>query len=76
MARGLGAAVELRYLPVPFDVRWDRVRRRGLEQLFGSAPLTVDDLRAYEAVFEPPDEAEMSLYDEAEDGEQIGDGGT
>ncbi len=62
-ARELGAAVELRYLAVPFEVRRERVRRRARSQRFRTAPLTLEELRAYDAVFEPPDAAEVALFD-------------
>ena len=65
-ARALGAMVELRYLAPPPEVRWERVRRRGMEQLLGSAPLRREDLQAYEAAFEPPDAEELALYDRSE----------
>lgn len=62
-AREIGAAVELRYLAPPFELRWERVSSRGMEQEFGSRPLTVEDLRACDAVFEAPDVDEIALFD-------------
>ena len=64
-ARELGARVELRYVTAPVHVLWDRVWERGMEQAFGSRPLTLDDLRSYEAAFEAPDDAELALFDAA-----------
>lgn len=68
-ARELGAAVELRYLVEPVDVLWERVRDRGMEAAYGSRPLTIDDLRAYETWIEPPDADEMALFDPPSDGD-------
>ena len=65
-ARQLGAAVELHYLDVPFEVLWERIVARGLEDRAGSRAMTRDDLTNYVAVFEAPGEDELALYDERE----------
>jgi predicted kinase len=62
-ARKLGAEVELRYLDAPFEVLWERVRRRGMEAQLGSRALTLADMRGYLDAFEPPDADEMARYD-------------
>jgi predicted kinase len=62
-ARGLGADVELHFLDAPLAVLWERVRSRGFEQRYGSRALTREDMETYAAMFEPPDDAEMTLYD-------------
>ena len=62
-ARRLGAEVELHVLDAPVAVLWERVRRRGLEQRHGGRALTRDDLEAYAALFERPDEDELARYD-------------
>ena len=58
-ARDLGASVELQYLDVPVDELWRRVRARRMED----PPITRSDLEAWSRLFQPPDEAEMRLYD-------------
>ncbi len=62
-ARALGAEVELHFVDAPLDVLWERVARRGLEQQYGSRALTREDMDTYAASFEPPDAAELALYD-------------
>ena len=62
-ARRLGARVELRYLDVPLEVRWARVRDRGMEQRLGTGALTHQNLVEYDEMFEPPTDAELALYD-------------
>jgi predicted kinase len=57
-ARELGAAVELVYLDVPVDELWRRIRDRGRED----PPITRADVETWSREFEPPDEAEMGLY--------------
>jgi predicted kinase len=58
-ARELGASVELRYLDVPVDELWRRIQDRGRED----PPITRADVDAWAREFQPPDEAEMLLYD-------------
>jgi len=62
-ARSIGAAVELRLLDASIDVLWDRVRARDSGRVLGRRPLTRDDMEAYAAMFERPDERELALYD-------------
>jgi len=62
-ARRLGVAVELQYLAAPIDVLWQRVRDRGTDPQWAGVGLTYDHLVEYEAIFEPPDDAELALYD-------------
>ena len=59
VARALGAAVELRYLDVPFD---ELVRR-----LAGRTTVTItpDMLLEYRTMFDPPTGAELALFDVA-----------
>ena len=58
-ARELGAAVELRFFDEPVEELFARVQRRGTE----GPPLTLDDLRRYEAVFQRPTPEESNLFD-------------
>lgn len=62
-ARALGAAVELRYLEVPLEVLWERVRARGLEERLGARPIELDELTGWFAAFDAPDAAELATYD-------------
>jgi predicted kinase len=62
-ARALGVAVELRHLDVPFDELWRRLAIRNEQALPGTAPIAHDDLQGWAEQFEPPDEAELALYD-------------
>jgi len=62
----LGAAVELHYLEASPEELWDRVVARGLEVRAGSRTMTHADLIDSCAVFEPPSDSELALYDEAE----------
>lgn len=58
-ARELGAEVELWFLDVTPDELWRRIRARGLED----PPVQHSDLADWSRVFEPPDAAELCLYD-------------
>jgi len=64
--RQLGAAVELHYLEAPPEVLWGRIVARGLEARAGSRTMTRADLIGCCAVFEPPSDSELALYDAAE----------
>jgi predicted kinase len=58
-ARTIGAAVELHYLPVPVEVLYERVRRRGME----SPPIALSDLTQWAAKFQEPTPEELALFD-------------
>lgn len=58
-ARALGARVELHYLTAPTDVLFDRVQRRGMEEV----PITREEAEAWEALIEIPAKDEMMLFD-------------
>jgi predicted kinase len=58
-ARALGAAVELHYLDAPFDVLFERIRRRGMEH----PPITREALAQWRAAFQAPTSEEMALFD-------------
>jgi predicted kinase len=62
-ARELGARVELRYLEVPPNELWRRIERRNTDPTWGAAPITREQLAAWERLFEAPDAAELALYD-------------
>jgi predicted kinase len=61
-ARKLGAAVELHYLTAPEDVLFERVRKRGRE----TPPITREQFDEMVTWFEPPDDAELALFDPPE----------
>jgi predicted kinase len=58
-ARELGAEVELWFLDVTPDELWRRIRARGMED----PPVQHRDVVDWSRVFEPPDPAELLLYD-------------
>ncbi len=61
-AREIGAAVELRYLDVPIDELMRRSRQRSATEV-GAPKISQDDMERFAALFQPPDEAEMALFD-------------
>jgi predicted kinase len=62
-ARALGVPVELRYLPVPVDELCRRVETRDTA---GTVPLTREHIEEYVTMFQPPDDAELDLFDQPE----------
>ena len=58
--RSLGAAVELRFLDVPYDELVRRVVARTAE---GGIPITAEHMATYRAAFEPPTEEELRDFD-------------
>jgi predicted kinase len=62
-ARALGAQVELRYLEVSLEERWRRIERRNGDGTWPAAPITREQLAAWDAFFEAPDAAELALFD-------------
>jgi predicted kinase len=58
--RALGAAVELRYLDVPYDELVGRVVERHAK---GGLAITEAHMDGYRARFEPPTDDELALYD-------------
>ena len=65
MARSLGAAVELRYLDVPYD---ELVRRVVERTASGGIPITASHMERYRAQFQPPTDEELSHFDPPFDG--------
>jgi predicted kinase len=59
-ARTLGAAVELRFLDVPFD---ELVRRVVARHAAGGIAITEAHMQRYRELFQTPTEAELALYD-------------
>jgi predicted kinase len=58
-ARALGATVELHYVTAPFEVLWERVRQRGMED----PPIGRQDMVRWAESFEEPGAEELALYD-------------
>jgi predicted kinase len=64
-ARSRGVAVELHYLDAPLDELWRRLQVRNEHAEPGTAPIKREDLEKWSHRFEPPDAAELALFDEA-----------
>jgi predicted kinase len=62
-ARALGVGVELRYLEVPLEELIERAERRNTSGEWTASPMTRAHFEKWATVFEPPDEAEMRLFD-------------
>jgi predicted kinase len=60
LGRSLGAAVELRFLDVPYDELVRRVVDRHAE---GGLAITDGHMEEYRGIFQPPTEDELALYD-------------
>lgn len=61
--RALGAAVELHYLAVPFEELARRLDVRNVDPTARTVPITRELLTEYERMFQPPDDAELNLFD-------------
>lgn len=61
-ARALDVAVELRYLTVPMDELWRRVKARN-EEAGANFFITREQLEQYAAMEQAPDDSELQLYD-------------
>ena len=62
-ARGLGVGVELHYLDVPAHELWRRIHARNAEPPWNSYPIGRADFDGWLRIFEPPDAAELALFD-------------
>jgi predicted kinase len=62
LARSLGAAVELRYLDVPYDELLRRVADRHAN---AGLAITETHMEAYRGLFQPPTDDELALYDQS-----------
>jgi predicted kinase len=63
VARGLGVGVELHILDAPVDELWRRIEARNSKPPWDSAPIRRVHLDEWAAQFEPPDAAEIALFD-------------
>src|SRR3954452_4933850 len=62
-ARALGVRVELHYLSAPVDELLRRAERRTALGEWTAAPITREHLQTWATIFQPPDEAELRLFD-------------
>jgi predicted kinase len=62
-ARALGVGVELHYLAVPLEELIERAERRNLSGEWTAAPMTSAHFEEWATMFQPPDEAEVLLFD-------------
>jgi len=62
-ARELGVGVELHYLDVPAEELWRRIEARNPEPPWDSRPIRRADLDEWVRLFQPPDAAELALFD-------------
>ena len=62
-ARGLGVGVELHHLDVPTDELWRRIQARNAHPPWDSYPIRRDRLDEWLGIFQPPDAAELALFD-------------
>ena len=62
-AHNLGLKIELRYLDIPFEELWLRVEARNKKEDDKDAVLTRERLEQSASQLEPPDKAELSLFD-------------
>ncbi len=63
VAHKLGAAIEIHYFDVPFDELWRRLEARNALGAHGTVPITKELLKECLLRFQPPDEAELALFD-------------
>lgn len=64
-ARGLGVGVELHYLEAPVEELWRRIEARNSGPPWDGHPIRRADLDGWVDLFEPPDAAELALFDAA-----------
>jgi predicted kinase len=62
-ARALGVNVELHYLEAPLEELISRAARRTASGEWAASPMTRAHFEQWATIFQPPDEAEMSLFD-------------
>lgn len=62
-ARRLGAGVELHYLDAPVDELHARIEARGRELQLTGRSITLDELREWATIIEPPAADELALFD-------------
>lgn len=65
IARKLGVAIEMHYFDVPFDELWQRLQARNAIGAHGTVPITKELLQECWQKIQPPDEAELALFERA-----------
>jgi len=63
VARGLGVGVELHYLDLHADELWRRIQERNSKPPWCAQPIRRTDLDDWLRIFQPPDAAELALFD-------------
>ena len=63
IARKLGATIEIHYFNLPFDELWRRLEGRNASGAHDMVPITKELLQECWQKFQPPDEAELALFD-------------
>jgi predicted kinase len=63
-ARALGVGVELHYLAAPLEELIERAERRNASGEWTASPMTRAHFEEWAAIFQPPDEQELLLFDE------------
>ena len=63
-ARALGVGVELHYLDVALEVLIERAERRTVSGEWTASPMTRAHFETWSTIFQPPDSAEILLFDE------------
>jgi predicted kinase len=63
-ARALGVGVELHFLAAPLGELIERAQRRNASGEWTAAPVTGAHFEEWVTIFQPPDEKELSLFDE------------
>ena len=66
-ARGLDVGVELHVLDLPDDELWRRIEARNAHPPWDRHPIRRADLDDWRRSFEPPDAAELALFDAPEE---------
>jgi len=64
LARGLGVAVELRFVDAPIEELWRRVDARNRTDAWPARPITRAELEEWSALFEPPTADELARFDQ------------
>ena len=63
-ARALGVGVELHYLDAPLEELIERAERRNVSDEWTASPITRAHFEEWVTIFQPPDEEELSLFDQ------------
>jgi predicted kinase len=63
IAHKLGATIGIHYFNIPFDELWQRLEGRNAIGAHGTVPISKELLKECWQKFQPPDEAELSLFD-------------